>query len=53
MAIIHKCDVCKKPTGKRPITVGRNGIFDTVEFCKSHAAPIIKILKKYKLAPTV
>lgn len=49
MAIIRKCDVCKKPTGARPITVGRNGILDTVEFCKTHAAPI----KKYKLAPTV
>ena len=35
MAILHKCDVCKKPTGERPVTAGRNGIFDTVEFCKN------------------
>jgi hypothetical protein len=52
MAIIHKCDVCKKPIGSRPISVGRNGIFDSVEFCKTHAAPILKVLKKYKIAPS-
>ncbi len=50
MVVIHKCDVCKKPVGDKPITVGRSGIFDSVEFCRTHAAPILKILKRYKLA---
>jgi hypothetical protein len=49
MATVHKCDVCKKAIPHDHITVGRSGIFDTVAFCKTHAAPILKVLKKYKL----
>jgi hypothetical protein len=53
MAVIHKCDVCKKPITGQSVDVQEFSPYRHFEFCKTHAAPIIKILKKYKLAPTV
>jgi len=49
MATVHKCDVCKKPTSDTPFVVSR--LFALrFELCDTHAAPILKVLKKYKLA---
>jgi hypothetical protein len=50
MAITHKCDVCKKPlTGDRT-EVGMPTAFTRFEFSAKCAAPILKVLKSYKLA---
>jgi hypothetical protein len=49
MALVHNCDVCNKPTSDTPFVVSR--LFALrVELCDAHAAPIVKVLKKYKLA---
>ncbi|MBI4088457.1 hypothetical protein HY418_03730 [Candidatus Kaiserbacteria bacterium] len=50
MATVHKCDVCKKPISGAPLVVSRS-FSDRFEFCNKCAAPILKALKKYKLAP--
>ena len=49
MAIVHKCDVCKKPITGNRVIVDASGAFDRFELCKTHGAPVLKILKKYKL----
>ena len=51
MATVHKCDVCKKPISGERVMVDASGAFDRFEFCKKHGAPILSILKKYKLTP--
>jgi hypothetical protein len=53
MAIIHKCDACKKPIKGERTTVDTRGYRDRFEFCEKCAAPILAILKKYKLATAV
>jgi hypothetical protein len=51
MAVIHKCDACKKPiTGKR-LTVDVPAPYNRFEFCERCANPILAFLKRHKLAP--
>ena len=50
MAVIHKCDACKRAiTGDRT-SVDTRGYRDRFEFCAKCAAPILAVLKRYKLA---
>ena len=49
MATVHTCDVCKKPIDGARVVVDATGAFDRFELCKKHGAPILKILKTYKL----
>ena len=54
MAVIHKCDACKKSiAGDRTIVDRANYQFDRFELCQKCAAPILAVLKKYKLVPAV
>ena len=48
MATVHKCDVCKKRVSDTPVVVSRL-LEHRFELCDTHAAPILKVLKKYKL----
>ena len=53
MAVIHKCDACKRAiTGERTVVDVAN-YTDRFEFCTKCAAPIHAALKKYKLMQTV
>jgi hypothetical protein len=49
MAIVHKCDVCKKPISGERVIVDASGALDRFEFCKKHGTPFLAVLKKYKL----
>ena len=51
MAVIHKCDVCKKPISGERTSVDTPTAYNRFEFCKKHGAPILKVLKQYKLIP--
>ena len=51
MAIIHKCDACKKPISGDRTSVDTPTAYNRFEFCKKHGAPILKVLKQYKLIP--
>jgi hypothetical protein len=53
MAVIHKCDVCKKPFTRQSVDVQQFGPYLHFEFCIKCAAPILAVLKKYKLLPAV
>jgi hypothetical protein len=50
MAIIHKCDACKRVIrGSERTSVETFADYKHVELCTKCAAPVLKILKKYKL----
>ena len=49
MAIIHKCDACKKPIKGERMMVDTSPSYDRFEFCPQCAVPILAVLKKYKL----
>ena len=53
MATIHKCDACKKSIAGDRTTVDTPTPFSRFEFCTKCAAPILTVLKKYKLTPAV
>jgi hypothetical protein len=50
MAIVHKCDACRKVIrGRDSVTVDIPDHRRLLEFCAACAAPIVAVLKKYKL----
>jgi len=51
MVVIHKCDVCKKPISGERTSVDTPTAYNRFEFRKKHGAPILKVLKQYKLIP--
>lgn len=53
MATIHKCDVCKKILTVEYVSVATKHLFSRYEFCEKCAAPILAILKKYKLVTKI
>lgn len=52
MAVVHKCDACKKAIVGERMTVDASSDFNRFEFCKKCAAPILAVLRKYKLTPS-
>ena len=49
MATVHTCDLCKKPIAGERVIVDISNVFHHFEFCNKHGAPVLAVLKKYKL----
>ena len=49
MSVIHKCDACKKQIARDRTVIDTANYSDRFELCSKCAAPILAILKKYKL----
>ena len=53
MAVIHKCDTCKRAITADRSLVDVGNYAERFELCDTCAAPIRAILKKYKLLQTI
>jgi hypothetical protein len=53
MAVIHKYDSCKKAIAADRTIIDVANHTDRFELCKKCAAPILTVLKKYKLISAV
>jgi len=46
---INKCDVCGLEMSGKPIVIGVNSIFPTVDICQTCAKPVINFLNEKQL----